>query len=436
MKGKKMNIIEIIEKKKDGKVLSEEEISYWIDGLCDGTIPDYQSSALLMAICINGMNDEETFYLTKKMTYSGETLDFSMIDGIKVDKHSSGGVGDKTSIALMPILASCGVKVAKMSGGALGFMGGTVDKLSSIPGMNVFLDKEELIRQVQEIGIAMVGQTGNLCPADKKIYALRDVTGTVNSLPLIVSSIMSKKLACGDDVILLDVKFGDGSAMKTIEEAEELAKRMIAVGRQFGKNIGACLTSMEQPLGNAVGNALEVREAIDTLHGKGPEDFTQLVVDSGTELLVKAGLYDETEARKRVLDAIDSSKAAELLKTMIERQGGDSRVVDDTSLLPQAPYVTEMKATQDGYIVALPGQPIGELSMALGAGRMSAEDEIDYSVGIVLNKKAGDYVHAGDVLAYVHHNRPLEEAWIDKFHHAFVYGSEKPEIKPLIAEIL
>ncbi|MBR4462760.1 MAG: thymidine phosphorylase [Erysipelotrichaceae bacterium] len=431
-----MNIIEIIEKKKDGKELTEEEISFWIDGLCDGTIPDYQSSALLMAICINGMSDEETFYLTRKMTYSGDTLDFSMIDGIKVDKHSSGGVGDKTSIALMPILASCGVKVAKMSGGALGFMGGTVDKLSSIPGMNVFLDTEDLIRQVQEIGIAMVGQTGDLCPADKKIYALRDVTGTVNSLPLIVSSIMSKKLACGDDVILLDVKFGDGSAMKTVEDAEQLAKLMISVGKQFGKNIGACLTSMEQPLGNAVGNALEVKEAIDTLHGKGPKDFTQLVIDSGTELLVRAGLYDEEEAHRRVMDAIESGKAAELLKTMIDKQGGDSRVVDDTSILPQAPYVTEMKATEEGYIVQLPGQPIGELSMALGAGRTSAEDTIDYSVGIVLNKKVGDYVSKGDTLAYVHHNRPLDDVWIDKFHRSFVYGDEKPQIKSLIAEIL
>ena len=431
-----MNIIEIIEKKKDKKELSEEEINFWIAGLCDGSIADYQSSALIMAICINGMSDKETFYLTKAMTYSGETLDFSMIDGIKVDKHSSGGVGDKTSIALMPVLASCGVKVAKMSGGALGFMGGTVDKLSSIPGMNVFLDKEDLIRQVQDIGIAMVGQTGNLCPADKKIYALRDVTGTVNSLPLIVSSIMSKKLACGDDVILLDVKFGDGSAMKTIEDAEELANLMISVGRQFGKNIGACLTSMEQPLGNAVGNALEVKEAIDTLHGRGPKDFTQLVVDSGTELLVRARLYDEAEARNRVLEAIESGKAASLLKTMITKQGGNGNVVDDTSILPQAPYVTEMKARQSGYVVALPGQPIGELSMALGAGRMNAEDTIDYSVGIVLNKKVGDYVNEGDTLAYVHHSKPLTEEWIEKFHHAYVFGASKVEPGPLIAKIL
>ena len=429
-----MNIIEIIEKKKVGKALSEEEINYWIVNLDD--IPDYQSSALLMAICINGMNENETFYLTKAMTYSGETLDFSDIDGVKVDKHSSGGVGDKTSIALMPLVASCGLKVAKMSGGALGFMGGTVDKLSSIPGMNVFLDKDQLIRQVKEIGIAIVGQTGNLCPADKKLYALRDVTATVNSLPLIVSSIMSKKLACGDDVILLDVKFGDGSAMPTIEDGETLANLMISVGRQFGKNIGACLTSMKQPLGRAVGNALEVKEAIDTLHGKGPEDFSKLVMDSGVELLVRSGLYDHAGALRALYDAIDTGSAAALLKLMIEKQGGDPRVVDDTSLLPQADHITEMKAPQSGYVCDISGRSIGELSMALGAGRMSAEDDIDYSVGIVLNKKIGDHVEEGDTLAYVHHNKPLDDAWKDKFMNAYKYSESQVETSPIIAKII
>ncbi|MBR5755748.1 MAG: thymidine phosphorylase [Erysipelotrichaceae bacterium] len=429
-----MNIIEIIEKKKDGKELSEEEINYWIDNL--DSIAQYQSSALLMAICINGMNDKETFYLTKAMTYSGETLDFSDIEGIKVDKHSSGGVGDKTSIALMPLVASCGLKVAKMSGGALGFMGGTVDKLSSIPGMNVFLSKEELIQQVKDIGIAMIGQTGNLCPADKKLYALRDVTGTVNSLPLIVSSIMSKKLACGDDVILLDVKFGDGSAMPTIEDGENLANLMISVGRQFGKNIGACLTSMKQPLGCAVGNALEVKEAIDTLHGKGPKDFTELVMDSAEELLVRSGMYEANDARIVLNEAIESGRAAELFKTMIARQGGDPKVVDDTSLLPQSPYVTEMKAKGSGYISDISGRAIGELSMALGAGRMSAEDQIDYSVGIVLDRKIGDRVEEGDVLAHVHHNRELEQAWIDKFDSAYSYSDSEVKTGPIIAKII
>lgn len=430
-----MNIIEIIEKKKDGKQLSEQEISYWIDNL--DSIADYQSSALLMAICINGMDEKETFYLTKAMTYSGETLDFSDIEGVKVDKHSSGGVGDKTSIALMPLVASCGLKVAKMSGGALGFMGGTVDKLSSIPGMNVFLSRDELIRQVKQIGIAMVGQTGNLCPADKKLYALRDVTATVNSLPLIVSSIMSKKLACGDNVILLDVKFGDGSAMPTIEDGRTLANLMISVGRQFGKNIGACLTSMRQPLGNAVGNALEVKEAIDTLHGKGPKDFTGLVLDSGKELLIRSGLYDdEDEALKALNEAIESGKAADLLKVMIEKQGGDPAIVDDTSLLPQSQYITEMKALQSGYIREISGRSIGELSMSLGAGRMSAEDDIDYSVGIVLNRKIGDHVESGDTLAYVHHSRALDEAWTEKFYNAYSYSEEKVETPQIIAEII
>lgn len=431
-----MNIIEIIDKKKNCLALSEEEINFWIDGVLDGSVADYQSSALLMAICINGMNEEETFYLTKAMTFSGDTLDFSMIDGIKVDKHSSGGVGDKTSMALMPLVASCGAKVAKMSGGALGFMGGTVDKLSAIPGMNVFISQEELIRQVQDIGIAMVGQTGNLCLADKKLYALRDVTDTVNSTPLIVSSIMSKKLACGDDVILLDVKFGNGSEMKTIEDAEELARLMISVGRQYGRNIGASLTSMEQPLGNAVGNALEVKEAIDTLHGKGPKDFTDLVMTAGAELLSRANLYTYDDALVKLQENIDNGKAAELFKTMIIRQGGNGNVVDDTSLLPQAPFVTEMKALKEGYIQKLPGRPIGELSMALGAGRARAEDKIDYSVGIVLNKKIGDYVKVGDTLAYVHHNRPLDKAWTDKFDGVAVIGEERIEPKPVVEKII
>ncbi|MBQ3295344.1 MAG: thymidine phosphorylase [Erysipelotrichaceae bacterium] len=428
-----MNIIEIIEKKRDGLALSEAEIDYWIKGLCEGSIADYQSSALLMAIYLNGMNDEETFYLTKAMTYSGDMLDFSMIDGVKVDKHSSGGVGDKTSIALMPIVAACGAKVAKMSGGALGFMGGTVDKLSSIPGMSVFLTTEEIIEQVKEIGIAMVGQTGNLCPADKKIYALRDVTGTVNSLPLIVSSIMSKKLACGDDVIVLDVKYGDGSAMVNIIDAENLARSMISVGKQYGKNIGACITSMVQPLGKAIGNVLEVKEAIDTLHGNGPEDLNELVFMSGAQLLSKAGLYTYDEAVKVMKEKVENGEAAKLLKTMIEKQGGDGRVVDDTSLLPRSAMISEMRAEQSGYIAGLGSRALGELSMDLGAGRKNAEDKIDYSVGIVLNRKVGDYVEKGDILAYIHHNRPLEKAWIDKYHTVTRY-SEVPVKAPKIVE--
>ena len=431
-----MNIIEIIEKKRDRKELNEEEIQYWIDGLCDGSIPDYQSTALLMAIYLNGMNEKETFYLTKAMTYSGEMLDFSSIDGIKVDKHSSGGVGDKTSIALMPLLATCGVKVAKMSGGALGFMGGTVDKLSSIPGMNVFLPKEKLIEQVKDIGIAMVGQTGNLCPADKRIYALRDVTGTVNSLPLIVSSIMSKKLACGDDVIMLDVKYGDGSAMKELDDARELAKAMISVGKQYGKNIGACLTSMSQPLGNAVGNALEVKEAIDTLHGQGPADFTDLVLRSGAELLERSGLYTYEDAMEKLKENIANGSAAALLKTMIEHQGGDGRVVDDTSLLPQAKYITEIKAEKSGYVTGLKSQMIGELSMALGAGRRSAEDEIDYAVGIVLNRKVNDPVKEGDVLACIYHDAPLSEEWLEKYHQVTEISESPTQVAPIIAEVL
>ena len=431
-----MNIIDIIEKKKTNQVLSEDEINYWINGFCKGEIADYQCSALLMAIAINGMNDEETFYLTKAMTYSGETLDFSSIDGIKVDKHSTGGVGDKTSMALMPLLASVGLKVAKMSGGALGFCGGTVDKLSSIPGMNVFMNTDELIKQVKEIGIAMVGQTGNLCPADKLIYALRDVTATVGCMPLIVSSIMSKKLACGDDVIVLDVKYGNGSFMPTIEEASELAQKMISVGKQYGKNIGACLTSMDQPLGNAVGNALEVKEAIDTLHGKGPKDFTNLVLESGAVVMEKSGLCSREDAKLKLQENINNGLAASIFKTMINAQGGNGNVVDDTSILPQAKHITEVKSVKEGYISKLEAKPIGELSMSIGAGRIKADDQIDYAVGIFLNKKLGDYVKVGDTLGYIHHNRELSQAEIDKFINAYDFSTNEIEVKNIIEKVL
>ena len=431
-----MNFVDIIEKKKNKQALSEEEINYWIEGFCNGTIADYQCSALLMAIVLNGMNREETFYLTKAMTYSGETLDFSMIDGIKVDKHSTGGVGDKTSMALMPLLASVGLKVAKMSGGALGFCGGTVDKLSSIPNMNVFMNKEDLIKQVQEIGIAMVGQTGNLCPADKKIYALRDVTATVGCNPLIVSSIMSKKLACGDDVIVLDVKYGNGSFMETIDDATILAEEMIDVGKRFGKNISACLTSMNQPLGNAVGNALEVKEAIDTLHGKGPKDFEELVLTSGSIVMEKAGLCSKDEAFAKLKENINNGKAAQLFKTMINYQGGLGDVVDNTELLPQAKFITQLKSSVEGYVKDINARYIGELSMSLGAGKLRKEDEIDYAVGIVLNKKVADEVKQGETLAYIHHNKPLTEDFIVKFYSAYKLSKNKVEAKPLIDKII
>lgn len=431
-----MNFVNIIEKKKNRIELSEEEINYWISEYCNGNIPDYQVSALLMAITINGMSDLETFYLTKAMTYSGDVLNFEGIDGIKVDKHSTGGVGDKTSIALMPLLATCGVKVAKMSGRGLGYCGGTVDKLESIPGMNVFLSKEDLTKQVNDIGIAMMGQTGNLCPADKKIYALRDVTSTVASNPLIVSSIMSKKLACNDDVIVLDVKYGSGAFMPTVDDASELARQMIAIGKYFGKNICACISSMEEALGHAVGNALEVKEAIDTLHGKGPKDFTELVLESGSLLLAQAGLYTKEEAKKKLQENIDNGKAAELLKTMITYQGGDGRVVDDTSLLPKAEYVSEIKALRSGCIARMPAQLIGILSMELGAGRQKQEDIIDPAVGIVLNRKVGDEVKEGEVIAYVHHNSPLSESFIERCNGIAEISDEKVNPVPVIEKIV
>ena len=431
-----MNFVDIIEKKKNKLELTEEEIKYWIDEYCKDNIPDYQVSALLMAITINGMSDLETFYLTKAMTYSGETIDFKGIEGIKADKHSTGGVGDKTSIALMPLLATCGVKVAKMSGRGLGYCGGTVDKLESIPGMNVFLSQEKLTKQVNDIGIAMMGQTANLCPADKKIYALRDVTSTVASNPLIVSSIMSKKLACNDDVIVLDVKYGSGAFMPTVEAASELARQMIAIGKYFGKNICAIITSMEEVLGLAVGNALEVKEAIDTLHGKGPKHFEELVLESGSILLAQAGICSKEEGRNRLEENIANGKAAELLKTMIKAQGGDERVVDDTSLLPSAKYVTEIKADKSGYIAKMPAQLIGILSMELGAGRQSKEDIIDPAVGIVLNKKVGDQVSVGEVIAYVHHNKQLSESFVERCNSIAEISDEAVIPVPVIEKVV
>ena len=360
-----MLFTDIIEKKKIKEELSEEEIQFFIDGFCKGEIPDYQVSALLMAIRLNGMSEKETYYLTKAMTYSGNVVDLSGIRGIKVDKHSTGGVGDKTTIALMPMVASLGAKVAKMSGRALGFCGGTVDKLESIPGYRLDLNEEEVREQVNRIGIALIGQSTELAPADKKIYALRDVTATVDSIPLIASSIMSKKLACGNDVIVLDVKYGNGAFMKDIQSAEQLAREMIKIGENAHKRVSACLSSMKQPLGNAVGNALEVKEAIETLKGRGPKDFTELCLISGSVILEKAGLYTREEAYAKLKENIHNGKALEKLREVITAQGGDPRVVDDYSLLPQAKYITELKAETSGYVKDLPAQPIGELSMQL-----------------------------------------------------------------------
>ena len=431
-----MLFTDIIEKKKIKEELSEEEIQFFIDGFCKGEIPDYQVSALLMAIRLNGMSEKETYYLTKAMTYSGNVVDLSGIQGIKVDKHSTGGVGDKTTIALMPMVASLGAKVAKMSGRALGFCGGTVDKLESIPGYRLDLNEEEVKEQVNRIGIALIGQSTELAPADKKIYALRDVTATVDSMPLNASSIMSKKLACGNDVIVLDVKYGNGAFMKDIQSAEELAREMIKIGENAHKRVSACLSSMKQPLGNAVGNALEVKEAIETLKGRGPKDFTELCLISGSVILEKAGLYTREEAYAKLEENIHNGKALEKLREVITAQGGDPRVVDDYSLLPQAKYITELKAETSGYVKDLPAQPIGELSMQLGAGRATKEESIDYAVGIVLNKKIGDYVEKGETLAYIHHDTELKEEWWKRMQNVYVLSDTPVKHEAVVEKVI
>ncbi|MBQ1522199.1 MAG: pyrimidine-nucleoside phosphorylase [Erysipelotrichaceae bacterium] len=431
-----MHFVDIIEKKKRKEELTDEEIEFWISGYVDGIIPDYQVSALLMAIVLNGMTDREISTLTRCMMNSGDVIDLSSIPGIKVDKHSTGGVGDKTSLSLMPMVASCGVKVAKMSGRGLGHTGGTLDKLESIPGFSISLSEEEFVNQVSNIGIALIGQTGNLVPADKKIYALRDVTGTVDSIPLIASSIMSKKLASGADVIVLDVKYGNGAFMPTMEKAEELSAQMIRIGQSFGKKVAACISSMDQPLGNAVGNALEVKEAIDTLKGKGPKDFTELCVVTGAVILEQAGVGTREECQAMMEESISSGRALEVLRQLIKAQGGDERVVDDTDLLPKARYITKLKSYKGGYVHDLPAKPIGILAMNLGAGRETLEDVVDPAVGIVLNKKVGDYVARGEELAFVYHNKPLERTWLQRFYEAVELVDEPFEPAPVIEKVI
>jgi len=431
-----MRFVDIIEKKKQGLALTSQEIEYWINGYVAGTIPDYQVAALLMAIVLKGMDERETFDLTIAMRNSGDVFDLSGIDGIKVDKHSTGGVGDKTSLALMPMVAACGAKVAKMSGRGLGFTGGTLDKLESIPGLSIALTVEQLRRQVAEIGIAIVGQTGDLVPADKKLYALRDVTATVDSLPLIASSIMSKKLAAADDVIVLDVKYGDGAFMHKPEQAEQLAVEMIRIGQRYGRKICAIMSSMDQPLGRAVGNALEVKEAIETLKGRGPDDFTELCVRTGALMLTKAGLDQGGRGLELMRDAIASGRALGKLRQMIAAQGGDPLVCDDPGRLPQARQVTELRSDREGYVKALPAMAIGILAMELGAGRATKEQDVDPAVGIVLGVKVGDRVAPGTLLASVHHDQLLAAGWLERLHQAVIITDQPVKPLPVIDKII
>ncbi|HCY6929970.1 TPA: pyrimidine-nucleoside phosphorylase [Staphylococcus aureus] len=401
-----MRMIDIIEKKRDGHTLTTEEINFFIDGYVKGDIPDYQASSLAMAIYFQDMNDDERAALTMAMVNSGDMIDLSDIKGVKVDKHSTGGVGDTTTLVLAPLVAAVDVPVAKMSGRGLGHTGGTIDKLEAIDGFHVEIDEATFVKLVNENKVAVVGQSGNLTPADKKLYALRDVTGTVNSIPLIASSIMSKKIAAGADAIVLDVKTGSGAFMKTLEDAEALAHAMVRIGNNVGRNTMAIISDMNQPLGRAIGNALELQEAIDTLKGQGPKDLTELVLTLGSQMVVLANKAETLEeARALLIEAIDSGAALEKFKTFIKNQGGDKTVIDHPERLPQAQYQIEYKAKKSGCVTELVSNDIGVASMMLGAGRLTKEDDIDLAVGIVLNKKIGDKVEEGESLLTIHSNR-------------------------------
>lgn len=401
-----MRMVDIIEKKRDGHELTTAEINFFIEGYTKGEIPDYQASALAMAIFFQDMTDRERADLTRAMVESGDTIDLSAIDGVKVDKHSTGGVGDTTTLVLAPLVASLGVPVAKMSGRGLGHTGGTIDKLESIAGFHVELTREQFIDLVNRDKVAVIGQSGNLTPADKKLYALRDVTGTVNSIPLIASSIMSKKIAAGADAIVLDVKTGDGAFMKTQEDAEKLAHAMVRIGNHVGRKTIAIISDMSQPLGFAIGNALEVKEAIETLQDKGPKDLTELVLTLGSQMVILAGKAKTSEeAKEMLLDAIHSGKALAKFKEFLANQGGDASIVDDLTKLPQAKYKIELPAKQSGYISRMVADEIGVASMILGAGRATKEDVIDLAVGLVLHKKVGDKVEEGESILTIYSNR-------------------------------
>lgn len=433
-----MRMYDLIEKKKLGEELSTEEIGFMIEGFTNGSIPDYQMSAMTMAICFQGMNERETVDLTLAMRDSGEVLDLSKISGIKVDKHSTGGVGDKTSLALTPIVAALGVPVAKMSGRGLGHTGGTIDKLECFPGFTTEISEEMFLKNVNEIGIAIAGQTANLAPADKKLYALRDVTATVDQMSLIASSIMSKKLASGSDAIVLDVKTGNGAFMKKYEDSVALAKAMVSIGTMAGKKTAAVITDMDQPLGFAVGNSLEVIEAIETLQGKGPEDFKQVVFALGGIMLQFAGRAANQEDAERLMQSvIDDGSAMAKFAEFIGAQGGDSSYVYDTSRLPKAACTKEVAALEDGFVHRILAEEIGIACMTLGGGRETKESEIDLSVGILLHKKNGDAVKKGETLAVIYGNDPEKmETAAGKILHAYEISSEKAEKLPVVREYI
>ncbi len=433
-----MRMYDIIIKKRNGEALSDEEIAYFIKGYTDGTIPDYQASALLMAIYFQGMTEHETAVLTMEMAHSGDMLDLSAIKGMKADKHSTGGVGDKTSLVLTPLAASIGIPVAKMSGRGLGHTGGTIDKLESFPGFTTGISEEQFINNVNTIGIAIAGQTKNMAPADKKLYALRDVTGTVDSIPLIASSIMSKKLAAGADVIVLDVKTGSGAFMKTEENSIKLAEEMVKIGNNVGRKTLAVISDMDEPLGYAVGNAIEVKEAIDTLNGHGPADLLELCLTIGSLMAIGTGKAGSTEeARRLLIEKLDDGSALKKFAEFVEAQGGDSAPVFNTDLLPQASIVREVTSPVDGYVSHIESDRVGISAMKLGGGRETKESEIDLSVGILINKKVGDSVKKGEKIAtlYANDNAKLEAA-LSELEQSYSYSQTPVERPELIKTII
>jgi pyrimidine-nucleoside phosphorylase len=425
-------MVDLIQKKRDGISLTKEEIHFLIQGYTSGEIPDYQMSAFAMAVFFQDMNNQERADLTMAMVESGDQIDLSMIEGVKVDKHSTGGVGDTTTLVLGPLVAAVGVPVAKMSGRGLGHTGGTIDKLEAVPGFNVEITSDEFVRLVNQNKIAVIGQSGNLTPADKKLYALRDVTATVNTVPLIASSIMSKKIAAGADAIVLDVKTGAGAFMKDINDAKVLAQAMVEIGNNVGRKTMAVISDMSQPLGYAIGNALEIREAINTLQGKGPKDLEELCLVLGSYMVYLANKASSLEeAREMLIDAIENGKALETFKMFLRSQGGDESVVDDPTKLPQASYIVEVEAKQDGVVSEIVADEIGVSAMILGAGRATKESVIDLAVGLVLNKKIGDQVKKGESLVTIHSNQEQVEEIKER-----IYSAIKITNQPVVAPTL
>ena len=433
-----MRMYDLILKKRQGNTLTKEEIQWMIREYTDGKIPDYQMSAMMMAVCFQGLGKEETYELTMAMAQSGEMLDLSGIEGVKVDKHSTGGVGDKTSLALTPIVASLGIPVAKMSGRGLGHTGGTIDKLESIPGFSTQLTDEQFEEQVNSIGVSIMGQTKDLAPADKLLYALRDVTATVDQISLIASSIMSKKLAAGADAILLDVKTGSGAFMKEESEAVKLAQEMVDIGKSAGRKMTAVITNMDEPLGMAVGNILEVKEAIDTLTGNGPKDFTELVETLASHMLILGGIAEKfDEALSMVRGAVRDGKALDKFKQFVSAQGGDTRYIDHPELFEQAHIIEEIRSEQDGFVERINAQEIGICSLILGGGRETKDSQIDPAVGLVFSKKVADPVKKGDLLATIYGNdeEKVKQA-VKHFKENFHIAKDQPEKPQMIKQVL